>query len=166
MKSGQKTINIYFFISCIFMMLTLTWLTVSLPFVNAAQQTIDLNKSADTSTANNDEEGNNGLPNNTTEEKTSGSANSIAEEYLHDTHSSEQYLTVPSIEYKVEHVSTYIAFHGELISPPPDACWRNPVLFLILKDYSINDFAIIKEMIVRYRNNLSVYNIPGSIDFI
>jgi hypothetical protein len=122
MRSSQKLTKIYLSVSGIFMMLTLAWLTVSLPFVYDAQQATELNKSADTSgpAEDNEEETNNPFAN-TTEEKTSNNGISLSEEYLHDTHSPEHYLTVPSIEYKVEHVSTYLAFHGELISPPPDA---------------------------------------------
>jgi hypothetical protein len=104
----------------IFLMLTLAWLTISLPFVYPPQQQVEVNNTADAANNTGDKEGSTSNPfSNTTEEKTSGSV-SIAEEYLHDTHSSEDYIAVPSIEYKVEHVATYIAFHGELISPPPD----------------------------------------------
>ncbi|MEO5561959.1 MAG: hypothetical protein ABIR18_00965 [Chitinophagaceae bacterium] len=106
--------------SCVFMMLTLAWLTVSLPFVNGAQQHSKQTSSKTGMPIEAEDDGNNPFAN-TTEEKTSGNFNSIAEEYLHDSnHSLEQYVIVPSIEYKVENVSTYIAFHGELISPPPD----------------------------------------------
>jgi hypothetical protein len=103
------------------MVLTLAWLTVSLPFVNAAQQ-----KAAAENCANaelpggcNEEESDNPFAN-TTEEKTSNSVNSLSEEYLHHTNLPDQYFSVSSTEYKVEHASTYIAFHGELICPPPD----------------------------------------------
>jgi hypothetical protein len=102
------------------MMLTLAWLTVSLPFVNGAQQSSKQTSSSTTMPIDTEDDDNNPFAN-TTEEKTSGSLNSIAEEYLHDAHHSfDLYVTAPSVEYKVENVSTYIAFHGELISPPPD----------------------------------------------
>lgn len=102
------------------MMLTLAWLTVSLPFVNSARQSVQQTKTS--SVPANQEDDNDNPFANTTEEKAPGSGNTIAEEYLHDHYSCEHYITVPSAEYKVEHVSTYIAFHGELISPPPDVC--------------------------------------------
>lgn len=110
-------------LSSIFMMLTLAWLTVSLPFVNGAQQTASQMEAtaAGLPADSNDDDNDNPFAN-TTEEKTSNSSISLSEEYLHDSHSAEQYFAVPSIEYKVVHASTYIAFHGELISPPPDAC--------------------------------------------
>lgn len=56
---------------------------------------------------------------NTTEEKTPNNVN-LSEEYLHDAHAAVQFTAVPSTDYKLEHVPIYIAFHGELISPPPD----------------------------------------------
>jgi hypothetical protein len=124
MKSSQKQIKITAILSSVFMILTLAWLTVSLPFVNASQQQATQQGSLATDNPlNAEEEANNNNPfGNTTEEKTSSNFNSLSEEYLHDSHSFDHYVIVPSAEYKLEHVSTYIAFHGELISPPPDFC--------------------------------------------
>ena len=122
MKGSNIQIKTSAIVSCIFMMLTLAWLTVSLPFVNGAQQNSKQSSSSGITTPIDaeDDDSNNPFAN-TTEEKTSSNFNSISEEYLHDVHHSfELYVTVPSLEYKVENVSTYIAFHGELISPPPD----------------------------------------------
>lgn len=103
------------------MMFTLAWFTVSLPFVYNAQQKVQGNKSSDGHVPinNNDEETDNPFAT-TTEEKTSGNNGSMSEEYIHDAHSSEQYIAVLANEYKVRQMSTYIAFYGELISPPPD----------------------------------------------
>jgi hypothetical protein len=122
MKASKNQNKLTAYFSSIFMMLALAWLTISLPFVYSAQeQAADTEQAAkhslpDTAT----EEDSNPFAN-TTEEKTPNSVNTPTEEYLHDSHSSENYIAVPSTEYKVEHASTYIAFHGELISPPPDA---------------------------------------------
>lgn len=122
MTPCQKQIKRSSYVSCIFMMLALAWLTVSLPFVYASRQaaksTFSVNKN--TTADNNEKEDTSNPFANTTEEKTSGSVNTLSEEYLHDAHSSDEDFSVPSTEYKVEHASTYIAFHGELISPPPD----------------------------------------------
>ena len=103
------------------MMLTLAWLTISLPFVYDAQQTIE--KKADVELPGNsaEEEADNPFAN-TTEEKTPGGATTLSEEYLHDTHHAEQYFATVSKEYNIENFSTYIAFYGELISPPPEVC--------------------------------------------
>ena len=120
MKARCKQSRIAGFVA-IFLMATLAWLTVSLPFVSASQQSYAEGKLTNTSKpVDNDDKDSNPFSN-TTEEKTSSSVN-LAEEYLHDMEDSEHYVIVPSNEYKVEHASIYIAFHGELISPPPDAC--------------------------------------------
>lgn len=110
-------------VSSILLMMALLWLTISLPFVYAMQQTErDINKSvsmqlpADT--------GDEDLPDpfaNTSEEQASNNINSMSEEYLHDTHLYEDHFAVPSLYNKCENVKTYIAFHGELLSPPPEA---------------------------------------------
>jgi hypothetical protein len=120
MKACKKQNKLTGYFSSIFMMLALAWLTVSLPFVYEAQRVADNYNSTAKHSLPDTEEDTNPFAN-TTEEKTPNSVNTPSEEYLHDAHSSENYITVPSTEYKVEHVSTYIAFHGELISPPPDA---------------------------------------------
>jgi hypothetical protein len=73
------------FVSCIFMMLALAWLTISLPVVYSAQQTAEQKRAAATGT---EEENGNPFAN-TTEEKTSGNSNSFSEEYLHDVHHSQ-----------------------------------------------------------------------------
>ena len=55
----------------------------------------------------------------TTEEKTPGS-NPFAEEYLHNHHIEESFSSSISRYHKLENAGTYIAFHGELLVPPPD----------------------------------------------
>lgn len=121
MKFGRKPV-IFLLLTCVVMMITLAWFTVSLPFVYGAQQKLALNYVANGQAASNDSEEESSNPfANTTEEKTPNSFGSMSEEYLHDSHSSEQYLAaILSKEYKIRHMSTYIAFYGELISPPPD----------------------------------------------
>lgn len=121
MKTDWKINNISRFVSCIFMMLALAWLTVSFPIVYSAQQVAKQNSSVRAGgTSKSDKDKTDNPFANTTEEKTSGNSNSFSEEYLHHTHSSVHYTTVLSIEYTIEHFSTYIAFYGDLESPPPD----------------------------------------------
>lgn len=58
---------------------------------------------------------------NTTEEKTESSTSlSFSEEYLHEHH--EQLTNLDDIlkHAKCGHSALYIAFHGELLSPPPE----------------------------------------------
>jgi hypothetical protein len=102
-------------------MANIVWLTISLPFVYNARQAIETHASSSAGLPldNTNEDPENPLAN-TTEEKTSNSNASVSEEYLHEYHSPEQYLAELSLEYKVESMSTYIAFYGELVCPPPE----------------------------------------------
>jgi membrane-associated HD superfamily phosphohydrolase len=105
-------------VSCIFMMLALAWLTISLPIVFSAQQTSQ-EKISKSQQSSQDEESDNPLTN-TTEEKTPSGSNSFSEEYLHDAHAAEHFTTELSAKYHIEHYATYIAFYGDLETPPPD----------------------------------------------
>jgi hypothetical protein len=102
-------------------MFTLAFLTVSLPLVYGAKQSIQSEMTSDLLTLADDceEEADNPFAN-TTEEKTPNNIGSSLEEYLHENHALESYAFVLSTEYKIEHVSLYTAFFGDLISPPPD----------------------------------------------
>ena len=102
------------------MLAALLWLTMSLPFVYAAQQQLNKEKIAASSTAPSDKEDDNNPFANTTEEKAPTSANPIAEEYLHHTDFSSCHFSIPVSHNKSGDVATYTAFHGELLSPPPD----------------------------------------------
>ena len=119
MRARRIKNNIARFVSCIFMMLALAWLTISLPIVYSAQQVALEKKAAKTDSPQTEEEASNTFGN-TTEEKTAGNSNSLSEEYLHEAHTTEHFTTELSIEYRIEHFSTYIAFYGDLESPPPD----------------------------------------------
>jgi hypothetical protein len=120
-RKNQKTYSFFNRLSAALMIVTLLWLTVSTPFVFAARQEItkiDKSVSAEMPVADNEEEAN---PfGNTTEEKAPGSIN-LAEEFLHDHHIAECFFSVVSKYHKSESASTYIAFHGELLVPPPNA---------------------------------------------
>lgn len=96
-------------------MLALLWLTVSLPVVNeyflkTIPQSVTYNDSND--------DGGNPLAN-TNEEKTSNFT--FAEEYLHHQEFISCYPPfIPQIVHAMYQAPLYIAFHGELISPPPE----------------------------------------------
>jgi len=113
----KKTIpNVKYAVSSLFMMLALAWLTVSLPFVYASQQA--QKQTAQQRCDNQPEEEGNPLTN-TTEEKASN-LNTLSE-YLHDTHTLEHPSQVLSTQYNTHSASLYLAFHPELVCPPPDA---------------------------------------------
>ena len=107
------------------MILALIWLTISLPYTYAAQQKLAKEKIGMAKEAkglpgdesNTDE--NNPFAN-TTEEKASTNVN-LTEEYLH--HQDEP---LPFSTDKLSHshhhsYDVYVAFYGELLSPPPDS---------------------------------------------
>jgi hypothetical protein len=121
-KSNKKIYDIAGKVSAIFMVLALLWLTISAPFVFSAQQEIaKQNKSANANSpfSGNDEETTNPFGNNT-EEKAS-SSNSVSEEYLHDSHVMDHFFSIARQYHKCKNAGTYIAFHGELLVPPPNA---------------------------------------------
>jgi hypothetical protein len=102
--------------------MALVWLTVSAPFVYAAQQELAKHQKTEKAAAplaGTEEESSNPFGNNT-EEKTPGS-NTFSEEFLHDHHINSHFLIEISQYHKSENADIYIAFHGELLVPPPNA---------------------------------------------
>lgn len=102
------------------MMVALLWLTMSAPFVYAGQQLqakYDKMASTQNSSHTNDEESCNPFSN-TTEEKAPSS--SFSEEYLHDHHTTDFFVSASMQFHKCEDAGTYNAFHGELLVPPPN----------------------------------------------
>ncbi len=122
MKKNKRTYSVTQKLSAVFMILTLMWLTISTPFVFACQQElakqgkISCNQTADNP---NDDESN-PLGSNT-EEKVPTSNNSLSEEYIHDHYITHYFFSADSEYHKGENASIYIAFHGELLVPPPNA---------------------------------------------
>ena len=102
------------------MILTLCWLTISMPFVIDFKEKVAKMENKSSTPSNQDDEsaplGNN------TEEKVPFSNNSFSEEYLHDLHITHHYFfSETSQYYNFENTDIYIAFHGELLVPPPNA---------------------------------------------
>jgi hypothetical protein len=101
------------------MILALAWLTISLPFVNAAQ--IQIKLIGETSKENSKSTNDDGNPlSNTIEEKSESGPASISE-YLHDQHSQDELKVTLINYYKCHPADLYYAFHPELVSPPPKA---------------------------------------------
>jgi phosphoribosylformylglycinamidine (FGAM) synthase-like amidotransferase family enzyme len=103
------------------MIITLMWLTISIPFVAAAKEEIaKKGKIAIQLTDNNtDTEEESSNPLNGTEEKAPGNIN-LAEEFLHDHPTTEHFITIVSQYYNTHNAGIYEAFHGELLVPPPN----------------------------------------------
>jgi hypothetical protein len=106
-------------VTSVFMMVTLLWLTISIPFVTASQQQIAKQNSIATKSLGNATEEESNPLSNTSEEKSS-SSNSISEEYLHDFHTLDQFILIASETYASHHADVYVAYHGELLVPPPN----------------------------------------------
>lgn len=121
MKRNKSIYNTFNLASAIFLAVTLLWLTVSAPFLLTSQQQLAKQNKATTtqSTANTDEEDSSNPGNNTTEEK-APSSTSFSEEYLHNHHSEDYFIATLSQYHKCENDGTYIAYHGELLVPPPN----------------------------------------------
>jgi hypothetical protein len=104
------------------MIAALFWLTVSAPFVFESKQELakQQQESGTTLPISGTEEEANPLGN-TTEEKAPSGANPFSEEYLHDNHRSEYLFFISSQFHKCENSSVYVAYHGELHVPPPNA---------------------------------------------
>ena len=122
MKRSRKIYSPFHLLSAVFMILALLWLTISAPFVVAAQQELarqDKTANATSPLAANEEETANPFGN-TTEEK-SPSSSSFSEEYLHDHHKADYFFSIVSQYHKCEDSGTYVAYHGELLVPPPNA---------------------------------------------
>lgn len=105
-------------------MLVLLWLTLSARFTIATQQElakVQTAMSVDIPLSDSGEDGTDSSGNNNIEEKVPGSGNSLSEEFLHEHHTTQDFGTKTSRKYKYENSGTYIAFHGELHAPPPNA---------------------------------------------
>lgn len=123
MKKQRRTYSVLQGASAIFMIAALLWLTISAPFVVACQQELakqDKASSTGSPLTGNEEEAANPFGN-TTEEKAPGNGSSFSEEFLHDHHIADHFFSIASQYHKLENAGTYIAFHGELLVPPPNA---------------------------------------------
>ncbi len=121
MRKSLHSYSVFHAVSAIFMMLALLWLTISTPFVDAAQQELAKDgKIVNTGFAHctNDEESGNSFSNTTEEKAPNGST--ASEEYLHDHHSQDHFFSIASQYHSCENEGTYHAYHGELLVPPPN----------------------------------------------
>lgn len=122
MKRRRKIFTVSQLVSAVVMILALVWLTVSSPFVYAAQQELakqhKIEKPASPLTGSEEESSN---PfGNSTEEKAPGNS-SLSEEYIHSNQKIHLFFSIATQYHKCENADTYIAYHGELLVPPPNA---------------------------------------------
>jgi hypothetical protein len=96
------------------MFISLLWLTVGTPSSWAYQQEVAAM-----------EKNSGDIPpddpiNSTTEEKVPTN-NTFSEDYLHEVHITDLLIAKSSLFHKSKNADTYIAYHGELLVPPPNA---------------------------------------------
>lgn len=122
MKKNLKIFSVSQLISAVVMILALMWLTVSTPLVIASQQEVAKKHKMEKTSAplTGSEEETTKTPGTNTEEKTPGSSTSVSEEFLHDNHKAEYFLSLSMQYHKLDNAGTYIAYHGELLVPPPN----------------------------------------------
>lgn len=102
------------------MIVTLLWMTVSAPFVVAASHMIAQERQMHWGDlSDNDEQSCNPFGNNT-EEKASSTSTSFSEEYLHHTDEQFHAAELASQHSRCQTVKEYVAFHGEMLCPPPN----------------------------------------------
>jgi hypothetical protein len=122
MTKNRKIYTIFQLASAAFMILALLWLTISAPFVFTYQEKLGEQGKMATSevpSGNNEEEAANPFGN-STEEKAPTTSSSLSEEYLHDHHQTDHFFSIASQYHTLQNAGTYIAFHGELLVPPPN----------------------------------------------
>ena len=125
MNKNNITYSIFQKANSIFLILTLIWLTGSTPFIISAQQelakqqkmlTVDL-PTSDSAEDGADVDNNNS---NNIEEKVPSTGFNFSEEFLHEHHSVNTFISTTTRNYRIINSGTYIAFHGELHAPPPN----------------------------------------------
>jgi len=121
MKRRNKYYSKFQAITAVFLILALGWLTISAPFINTVQQKLanaENSQMAGDLLGSPEEESSVPL-NGGTEEKAPGS-NSLSEEYLHHAHVEHPSRLQMSCNIYHEDDRAYVAFHGELLVPPPN----------------------------------------------
>jgi hypothetical protein len=121
MLNYRKIYTLKHKLSAVFMMVALLWLTVSTPFVFAASQKMakEIKTEKKQLPATDTEEESTPLGNNT--EEKAPNTNTFSEEFLHNHPESHYFLSKTSSYNKCADAATYVAFHGELLVPPPNA---------------------------------------------
>ena len=117
MQGGKPLYTRLHKLSSLLMVITLAWLTICLPYVSESQQDAEIQIEASTDDGGDD--GNNPLSN-TNEEKTE-SGTSLLAEYLQENELAEHNFITLSSFYKCHPSDLYLAYHPDLIIPPPEA---------------------------------------------
>jgi len=107
--------------ACVLMLMALIWLTVSIPFVYECQKSFAKENISQSSGYSNDDDSDNPLTTTTEEKNSDNASNLFSEEYLHHAAEEFNYVNYRLLSLHPTQESTYTAFHGELLCPPPNA---------------------------------------------
>ena len=116
MKKGKSSYSTKHILYSVFAMLLLAWLTVCLPLVNESQNAAKAMEKTEKKAASDD-----GNPLTNTNEEKPERGSSMPNEYLHEAHAMEHSFTFVSTFYKCHPSDLYLAYHPDLIVPPPKA---------------------------------------------
>ncbi len=125
MSTKKQTYSLLQKASCVFMALSLVWMTISLPFMSAAKKKIAdlIAQQGDISSPVEDDNTFNPFGNTTEEKASSSTSNNFSEEYhLDDNHELFHILELINSRHPHHIASEYTAFHGEMLCPPPNVC--------------------------------------------
>lgn len=117
MQQPTHTYNFLQKAATVFLMVMLIWLTVSTPFIINSQQFQNDDVSATWPCSDDDGCDTSG---NDVEEKAPAGSN-LSDEFLHEHYYATGYTLITSSNHRQENMDVYIAFHGELHAPPPNA---------------------------------------------
>lgn len=116
MKKRKQPYQLRYVFPSVLMLALLTWLTVCLPFVNESQG----RSKAQTEQTDKDTKSDNSNPLNNTNEEKSESGTSLLSEYLHEAPVLDRHFILLTSSFKGHPSDIYIAFHPDLVIPPPD----------------------------------------------
>lgn len=102
-------------LSVIFLQLLLLWLTISLPVISQAMRVLEPVQSQQSPQQPEEDQP---VPG-SSEEKTVSSI-SLSEEFLHEQESIAGHFSKTGLTFFIPCQEIYLAYHGELFSPPPD----------------------------------------------
>ena len=119
MKRGQKTYHLLHKTAAVFLMATLAWLTLSTPYFMGVQQKQSANQNNISWNCNDCEDDCGDSSSNNVDEKAPNS--NLSEEFLHEQHTHPAYAVIVDYNHGHEKCGIYIAYHGELHAPPPNA---------------------------------------------
>ncbi|MGN6493599.1 MAG: hypothetical protein ACTHLE_16480 [Agriterribacter sp.] len=121
MARAKKIYSSKHYASCVFMMLTLLWLTVSAPFITDLQKQLNKQTSCYNAGSENQSMEENANPFSGLNEEKSGNSGNTLSEYLHEPLTFDTLFTAELVHTANGGASIYIAYYGELLSPPPEA---------------------------------------------